>query len=71
MRRLLAAVLVVGGCALLAFLLLRPVADSQQTARAQERLAEQLPGGPAPAAPVREARGRAGRRFGRRRARLC
>ena len=52
MRRLLAAVLVVGGCALLAFLLLRPVADSQQTARAQVRLAEQLPGGPAPAAPV-------------------
>jgi sortase A len=52
MRRLVAAALVVGGCALLAFLLLRPVADAQQTARAQVRLAEQLPGGPAPAAPA-------------------
>ena len=52
MRRLLAVALVVGGCALLAFLLLRPAVDSQQTARAQERLQAQLPGGPAPAAPA-------------------
>ncbi|GAB3778471.1 sortase [Nocardioides ungokensis] len=52
MRRLLAAVLVVGGCALLAFLLLRPAVDSQHTAQAQERLADQLSGGPAPAVPA-------------------
>ena len=52
MRRLVAIALVVGGCALLAFLLLRPAVDSQQTARAQERLADQLSGGATPIAPA-------------------
>ena len=48
MRRL-AVVLVVGGCAILAFLLLRPAIDAQHTAQAQRRLLTEVPVGPAPA----------------------
>ncbi len=54
MRRALAVALVVVGCGLLAFLLLRPLVESQQTARAQERLAAEVPVGPAPAVTTRD-----------------
>jgi sortase A len=36
------------GCAILAFLLLQPSVTSHQTARAQQRLAAEVPSGPAP-----------------------
>jgi sortase A len=56
-RRVLAVALMAAGCALLAFLLLQPALTSHRTAQAQHRLAAEVPGGPAPAAPPRNPAG--------------
>jgi sortase A len=45
------------GCAILACLLLQPSVTSHQTARAQQRLAAQVPSGPAPPASTRDGAG--------------
>jgi sortase A len=52
-RRWLAVALVGVGCGILAFVLLQPAVSSRHTARAQQRLAAEVPVGPAPAGPVR------------------
>lgn len=52
MRRLLSVVLIGAGCALLAFLLLRPAVTSHRTAEAQERLAANVPAGPETSGPA-------------------
>jgi sortase A len=45
------------GCAILAFLLLQPSVTSHQTARAQQRLAAEVPIGPAPSTSTRDGAG--------------
>jgi sortase A len=54
MSRCSALALVVGGFALLAFLLLRPVADAEYTAQQQHRLSTEVPVGPAAAVATRD-----------------
>ena len=53
MRRWLAVALIGVGCGILAFVLLQPAVSSHQTARAQQRLAAEVPVEPAPAVSTR------------------
>ena len=48
MRRWLAVAMMAAGCAILAFVLLQPAVTSRETARAQQRLAAEIPVGPVP-----------------------